>query len=283
MLQPSAAPTGTGRLGRLVTDALTAAELTTQLRRLGVQDGDLVMVHASLRRIGPVEGGAVGVIDAIDRAVGDAGTSMMTLGARDYWSWVNEHPEEARPGLLADAEPFDARHTPADRDVGALAEAYRRQPGTVVTDHPEGRFAARGRLAEVLMADQPWDDYYGPGSPLERLVTAGGKVLRLGADVDTVTLLHYAEYLADVPDKRRVVRHRRVRVGDRTTIRRIETLDDSDGIVDWVGDDYFGLILLAYLDLGRAARGLVGGATSELIDAADLVTFATGWMEENLA
>ena len=141
------------------------------MSRLGVALGDVLMVHASLRRIGPVEGGAAGVITAIDRAVGDSGTSMMTLGARDDWSWVNEHPEEARPGLLAGAEPFDARHTPADPDVGALAESYRRHPGTVVSDHPEGRFGARGRLAEALMADQPWDDYYGPGSPLERLVT----------------------------------------------------------------------------------------------------------------
>ena len=119
-------------------DTLTVDELVTQLRRLGVSDGDVVMVHASLRRIGPVEGGATGVIDAIDRAVGDAGTSIMTLGARDYWSWVNEHPEEARPGLLADAEPFDARHTPADPDVGVLAEAYRRHPGPTSATIPRG-------------------------------------------------------------------------------------------------------------------------------------------------
>jgi aminoglycoside N3'-acetyltransferase len=266
-----------------VTDALTVAELASQLRRLGVSDGDVVMVHASLRRIGPVEGGAAGVIAAVDRAVGGGGTSMMTLGARDDWSWVNDHAEEVRPSLLQDAEPFDPTETSADRDVGVLAEVYRRHPGTVVSNHPEGRFAARGRLAVALTADQPWDDYYGPGSPLQRLVTAGGKVLRLGADIDTVTLLHYAEYLADVPDKRRVVRHRRVRSGDGTAILRVEALDDSDGIVDWKGEDYFGLILLAYLDLGRAARGMVGGTASDLIDSADLVDFAVDWMGANLA
>ena len=71
--------------------------------------------------------------------------------------------------------------------------------------------------------------------------------------------------------------------GTRKAIRRIEALDDSDGIAEWAGDDYFGLILVAYLDLGRATRGLVGGATSELIHAADLVAFATDWMEANLA
>ena len=110
-----------------------------------------------------------------------------------------------------DAEPFDPRTTPAQEDVGLLAELFRTTPGTVVSDHPEGRFGARGRRAAELMADVPWHDYYGPGSPLERVVEAGGSVLRLGADTNTVTLLHYAEYLAHVPDKRRVRRHRRAR------------------------------------------------------------------------
>jgi aminoglycoside N3'-acetyltransferase len=265
-----------------MADPLTVDELTTRLRRLGVSAGAVVMVHASLRRIGPVEGRADGVIAAIDRAVGGSGTSMMTLGARDDWAWVNQRPEEDRAGLLAGAEPFDAANTPADPDVGVLAEVYRRHAGTVVSDHPEGRFAARGRLAAALTADQPWDDYYGAGSPLERLVDAGGKVLRLGAGIDTVTLLHYAEFLADVPGKRRVVRHRRIRAGGGAVIRRIETLDDTDGIVEWPGDDYFGLILQAYLDEGRARRGMIGKAQSELIDAADLVAYAAAWMSHNL-
>ena len=65
-----------------------------------------------------------------------------------------------------------------------------------------------------------------------RLVEAGGSVLRLGADTNTVTLIHYAEYLAHVPDKRRVRRHRRVFGSDGPGIRVVECLDDNLGIVD---------------------------------------------------
>jgi aminoglycoside N3'-acetyltransferase len=129
----------------------------------------------------------------------------------------------------------------------------------------------------------PWDHYYGPGSPLERLVTLDGKVLRLGADIDTVTLLHYAEYLAPLPNKRRAVRYRRVQASTGPVIRRIECLDDSDGIVDYPGGDYFGLIMTEYLATGRASQGMVGGARSELIDAADLVAFAVDWMTAHLS
>lgn len=261
----------------------TTAGLVADLRRLGARPGETLMVHASLRRLGPVEGGASALVSALDTAVGPAGTLMMTLGARDDWSWVNEHSEEARPGLLVDAEPFDALVTPAQEDIGALAEVFRTTPGTLVSHHPEGRFGARGRLADELTRDVPWHDYYGPGSPLERFIDAGGRVLRLGADDNTVTLLHFAEYLAHVPDKRRVRRHRLVEGPDGPAIRTVECLDDSLGIVDWHGEDYFALILRDFLATGESSRGLVGDAPSELIDGRLLVTFAARWMSTHLA
>jgi aminoglycoside N3'-acetyltransferase len=264
-------------------DGMSVDELVTDLRGLGVAPGDLVMVHASLRAIGPVDGGATGVIDALEAAVGPRGSLLMTLGARDDWGWVNERPEADRAALLRDAEPFDRLLTPADPDVGVLAEVFRTRPRTIVSDHPEGRFGASGALASALVDEVPWDDYYGAGSPLERLVRAEGRVLRLGADIDTVTALHYAEYLAPVPVKRRVRRHRMVATPDEPQLRVVECLDDSDGIVDHPGEDYFGSILRAYLATGRGATGQIGNATSELIDAADIVAFGAKWMGDNLA
>ncbi len=259
-------------------DVLEVAQVAGDLRRLGVGAGDVVMVHASLRAIGAVEGGAAGVIAALDEVVGAEGTLLMMISASDEWGWVNERPEDVRGALLADADPFDPHTTPSDPEVGVLAEVFRQSLGTVVSDHPEGRFAARGRLAERFVVDVPWDDYYGPGSPLERLVEAGGKVLRLGADIDTVTLLHFAEYLAEVPDKRTVRRHRRVLSSGRPTVRTVTCLDDSNGIVDHPGPDYFGVVLEEYLDTHTVPSGAVGGAHSELIDAADLVRYAAQWM-----
>ena len=265
------------------SDRWSAKYLTADLRRLGVAAGDLLMMHASLRALGPVEGGAHGVIDALEAAVGPAGTLLMVIGARDDWAWVNGRPEGERPDLLRDAEPFNCLETPTDPDLGVLAEAFRTRPGTTVSDHPEGRFGASGPLADDLVKEVPWNDYYGPGSPLERLVQADGRILRLGADLDTVTILHYAEYLAPVAAKRRVRRHRVVAGRDGPELRVVECLDDTDGIVDHPGDDYFAVILRQYLATGRASTGAVGRATSELIDATDMVEFAVAWMAEHLA
>ena len=107
-------------------------------------------------------------------------------------------------------------------------------------------------------------------------------MLRLGADLDTVTLLHYAEYLVPLPSKRRVRRHRLVLGRGGPEVRVGECLDDSDGIVDVPGEDYFAVILREYLATGRASTGTVGRANSELIEAADIVEFAVSWMADNL-
>jgi aminoglycoside N3'-acetyltransferase len=234
------------------------------LRRLGVTEGDVVLVHTSMRKVGPVDGGAETLVRALDDALGARGTSI-----------VIAYPDESD-------EPFDHLTSVTSPDVGVLPEVFRCMPGTRVNDHPDGRFAARGALAVELLDDLPWDDYYGPGSVLARVVERRGKVLRLGADLDTVTLLHYAEYLAPVADKRRVRRTHRIRVGHDVVERVVECLDDSNGIVDHPGEDYFAQLLRAYLATGRASTGTFGHATAELLEAVDLVDFAVDWMAENL-
>lgn len=243
--------------------------------------GDALMVHASLRAIGPVAGGPDGVLDALHAAVGTEGTLLMILGVEYAWDWANRLPENERETLLAAAPPFDPLEAPAFHEVGYLAEIFRRRPGTLVTGNPSGRFGARGRLANHLIADAPWDDYYGAGSPLDRLCRVGGRVLRLGAGADTTTILHWAEYLAATPVKRRVRRHYRCHGAAGPETRKVECLDDENGIVDWPGEDYFAVILREYLAAGRAKQGIVGTAPAELIEAADLVNFGARWMSLN--
>ena len=245
------------------------------------------MVHASLRRLGLArsafgEAGAELLLDALEAAVGAGGTLLMVLGTEYRLDWVNRRPVAERAALLAGTEPLDPRAAPAVPEVGWLAEAFRRRPGTIVSDNPSGRFGAHGADAEALLAGQPWHDYYGPGSPLQKLCDRGGKILRLGADPDTVTALHYAEYLADLPNKRRTRWDYLIEGDGGPRQVWIECLDDSAGIAPWQGEDYFALILKAYLRTGRAARGRVGFARSELVDAADIVDFGARWMEANL-
>lgn len=267
---------------------MNGERLRQDLAGLGIRPGDLIMIHASLRKIGLArtdfgEGGADLILDALDHAVGPEGTLLMVLGTDYAMDWVNLRPEEERAALLAGTPAFDYRRAPALGEVGWLGEAFRRRPGTIVSDNPSGRFGARGARAEPLLADAPWHDYYGPGSPLDKLCGWGGRILRMGANPDTVTALHLAEYRADLPDKRRTRWDYMLESDDGPRHGHTSCLDDGAGIARWDGEDYFAVILEAYLALGRHQAGPVGNADSELIDAADIVAFGTRWMEENLA
>jgi aminoglycoside N3'-acetyltransferase len=268
--------------GRPAAD-LTSERLLDDLRALGIRSGDLIMVHASLRRLGlAFTGGADLILDVLDAAVGPSGTLMMMIGTDYPQNWVNHRPEEERARLLEDSPSFDPVSAPANQEVGWLAEAFRRRPGTLVGENPSGRFAARGQEAAMLLRDAPWHDYYGSGSPLESFCRQGGRILRLGADPDTVTALHYSEYAARLPDKRRVRWYFRIQEAAGPETVDTHCLDDNRGIVAWEGEDYFALILQAYLAEGSARTGTVGKAASELLDAADLVAFGARWMEANL-
>ena len=111
------------------------------------------------------------------------------------------------------------------------------------------------------MADQPWHDYYGPGSPLEKLCQWGGRILRLGADPETVTALHLAEYLADIPDKKRVRWDYVIAGEDGAPAMSGSTASTiSTASSDCEGEDYFARILRglsgrsAGTGRGRSAR-----------------------------
>ena len=166
-------------------------ELRHELEALGIGNCGLLMVHASLRRLGTIEGGASGLLDVLTECLGTQGTLVMPMGADD-------------------SGPIDCLTTPADKELGVLVEVFRQRPGTQVNDHAAARFGAAGPRAAEILEPIPLHHYYGPGSPLERIVERGGWVLRLGADIDTVTVTHHAEYLADLPEKR-MVRRRYVR------------------------------------------------------------------------
>ncbi len=260
------------------------AALVAQLRALGVRAGDVLMLHASLRKLGlarsqGVENGGDLLLSALEEAVGPAGTLLMVLGTDYALDHVNFRPVAERAGLLKGMPAFDYLNAPVLPEVGWVAEAFRRRSGTVLSKNPSGRFGARGRRAEELVKDQPWNDYYGPGSPLDKLCRWGGRVLRLGSDLETVTVLHYAEYVTKVPDKRRARWDYVLEQGHVF----IDCLNDYDGIVKWEGEDYFALIMKEYLAARRHREGPVGAATAELCEAADVVDFGARWMERTFA
>jgi aminoglycoside 3-N-acetyltransferase len=101
--------------------------LARELRELGISRGDVVMVHASCRRIGEVAGGPDEVHLAIKDALTPAGTLLMYASCPRYYDEVgrgNLTPDQETE-ILEHLPAFDAHSARAARDNGALVELFR--------------------------------------------------------------------------------------------------------------------------------------------------------------
>lgn len=245
----------------------TRSSLAHDLKRLGVSPGAVVMVHAAVRAVGAVTGGVNVIIQALQDAVGDAGTLVAYV--------------DFEPGFAdGDAEipVFDKRIAQAARDHGVLHETLRTWPGARRSDHPDAGVVAVGRRAEWITGTHPFRYGYGDGSPFERVLEAGGQVLMLGAPLDTITLLHYAEHRARIPDKR-VVTYRRLMPGPNgPEWVTFEEFDTSQPVHPALPDDAFDRIARAALASGQGTVGSFGNATATRFDD-ELVATAIEWLE----
>lgn len=257
----------------------TIDAVAEDMAQLGLASGDAVMVHASLRSVGAVLGGADAVITALRQVIGPRGCILA------YISWLEqfEHALDADgrldPALRPFIPPFDATTSRACPDHGWFAEALRTTPGTWRSGNPGASVAAMGTGAEGFTAAHPMDYGYGARSPFARLVGAGGKILMLGAPWDTMSLLHHAEHIADIPGKH--VRRMEVPLATAAgvTWQAITEYDTADPVVDGLDDDYFATIVSEFLATGQGQQGQVGDAPCVLVPAAAMTSFAVHWLE----
>jgi len=162
------------------------------------------MLHMSYRAVRPVDGGPVGVIEAIRDALGDDGTLVMP-------SWTED-----------DDAPFDTATTRASSDLGVTAEVFRRLPGVRRSDHPFA-FAALGPRAAAITGDPIPVPPHRAESPIGRVHELDGQILLLGVGHDSNTTIHLAEAMAAVPYG--VSKHCTIREGGKPV--RIDYLEND--------------------------------------------------------
>jgi len=264
---------------------VTRSGLVRDLEGLGLRRGGVVMVHCRLSAIGHVVGGAETVVRALLEALGQGGTLVA------YTGWQDAPPddldaldERARRAYLDEQPAYDPRVSLSRRDHGRVAEALRTWPGALHSGHPEAGVAAVGPLAAEITAYHSCDDAYGTGTPYAVLVELGGQVAMLGAPLDTVTLVHHAEAVARVPEKRRVVYRYPIFDGGERVWQTFSDIDTSEGALPYeraIGEeDYIEYIARSALAAGCGKSGPVGEATAHLFEARPLVQHAVAWIEK---
>jgi aminoglycoside 3-N-acetyltransferase len=233
--------------------AIGREEIVAALRQLGIRQGDTLIVHSSLSRLGFIEGGVDAVVGALQDAVGETGT----LGAPTFWV--------ADPNSVADGTVFDAAQ--GRSQLGIISERIRLLPGAVRSLHPTHSASFVGPRAKELTADHHLDETpIGPHSPYRKLADIGGKILLLGASLEYLTSFHTIEdeiegfpFEVYNPDtKRFVVRtaegaelvlHARLHAPEAARMRQCVKMERH------------------FLDAGVMAKGTVGKGDAAVLDA----------------
>ncbi|MGB4660438.1 MAG: AAC(3) family N-acetyltransferase [Mobilitalea sp.] len=248
--------------------------LIEDIQKMGVKEGETILVHSSMSRIGWVCGEERTVIEALQGSVSAAGTICMPAhsgGNSDPADWCNPPvPKDWYETIYENMPAFDLSITPT-RGIGRIAEAFRIYPGTIRSNHPHTSFCANGKQAKEITEGHVLSPQFGKDSPLGKLYELNAKVLLLGVEYDSCTSFHMGEVFSG-----------------KTAIVKMGAATKENGRREWIWfEDYdydnedFKKIGEAFEAEKEIVHGKIGNAECRLFDIKDAVDFAVKWMREN--
>ena len=168
-------------------------DLTEGFQNLGLEEGDQVVLHASLKSIGDVDGGAAMVLHRLLKVLGKTGTLVMptfTSVARHS----SLHDNYTKRGCWCEGN--ESRHVPfipelqPDKNLGEIAHRLCSWPSSMRSRHPAYSFVAVGKETDHLTHNSPLQD---PLQPLKTFLKRDPKIVTLGVNLESVTAVYLAE------------------------------------------------------------------------------------------
>lgn len=251
-------------------------DILDALASVGVRKGQTVMVHTSLSSLGFVCGGAQLVIEALLESVGADGTIMMPTQ-----SWKNldpttgvhwDEPEQWWQTIRDNWPAYNKDITPTNT-MGAVAEMFRKWPGSLRSNHPARSVAANGKYAQYLTTGHDLSNIFGEGSPIGKLYELDGYVLLIGVGYDKNTSLHLADVRAEYPGKHDSTEYSAVMENGERVWKAYSTL--------YVDGEDFEEIGAAFEKTHSVQKVSLGNGTITFMKQRELVDFAVEWIEQN--
>ena len=168
-------------------EVITVERLVNDLKACGLKEGDDVLVHTSLSKIGYVENGQQTVVSALTKVIGSQGNLLM--------------PTSPNAGLqleyIRSLEAFDVKNSPSA--LGAITEYFRKLHNVKRSAHPTEPVACLGPDADFYTGGHIGElTPYTERSPFARISERGGKILYIGVTFDNAgTNLHTLEDAVD--------------------------------------------------------------------------------------
>lgn len=224
------------------SSGLTKNEIISGLKRAGLKQTDVVLVHSAMRTLGDVSSGAQTVVDALLEVIGEHGTLVVP-------TFTFYHEMEQDPII----DPENDRS-----DVGIITEIVRKMPNAHRSIAFRHSFAAVGRQADVITDVDPTLSPFDLRSSFGVMLAFNTQVILLGMAYSTSsTSHHFAEWVCDVPYRQALVKKVKVRRADGSLVE--QTMIDYQPKPSTDGT-YYGARHADFNLLGKMleAKGLVG-------------------------
>ncbi|PHR46769.1 MAG: hypothetical protein COA32_09820 [Fluviicola sp.] len=161
----------------------TKTDLKDQLQSFGIKEGDTILVHSSMSKIGFVEGGPKTIVDALLETVGPNGHILMpnSPNARFQLDYIQE------------IHYFDVLNDKSK--LGAISEYFRNHENAVRSWHPTEPVSCIGPDTEFFVGTHfNQITPYNENSPFYKVAERNGKILMIGVTLDNAgTNLHTLE------------------------------------------------------------------------------------------
>lgn len=162
-------------------------QLTSELKSLGLQTGDVLHIHSAMRTLGPIEKGFDGVIQVFQEIVGKEGLVSMPTHSWD---------------IVQKKQPiFHINYTPSNLGAfpNAILKGIPAGSGFQRSLHPTHSVVAWGDRKEIFLETEmttpcPSNGSYG------KLIKWKGKVVLLGVNLTKCTFFHCLEEIAGCGD-----------------------------------------------------------------------------------
>lgn len=161
-------------------------DFSKNLSKLGLKKGDVLLVHNSLLNFGIPSDCEISdlpskMFNELQNVIGNEGTIAAPTFNFDFCK-----------GL-----PFNKEDTPS-KNMGVFSEFVRKHPQAKRSKHPMQSIAAVGAHSDFIIENDT-ESSFSPDGPFDRLKSLNGKILLLGADFNSVSMIHWVEEKYEVP------------------------------------------------------------------------------------
>ncbi|GGK21066.1 AAC(3) family N-acetyltransferase [Deinococcus malanensis] len=170
-------------LNLLRKPAVSPAQLDDGLGALGLDGTQHLIVHASLKSFGQLDGGARTVIEVLERRAATVVAPAFTYNTLLRHATSPVHARYRRDSRVS-------------RDIGRVPQELVERADAVRSFHPTLSFIALGQEAARICGAQTLSSPY---QPIGALYDLDGYALLMGVDFGSNTTVHYGEHVAGMP------------------------------------------------------------------------------------